>query len=668
MKQILILCSFLFLVGCSSDENKGGIQKKLDYYFEKSSDVNLDTRKRLKFVDSAEIIVKKISDSDSLKIKNYFKAANRYFILLEYEKYKEISKKILKIAESNNDSVNRAKAEYYLGDYYFSTFKNDSAYYFYLAAEKKYERIHDKSSLANTKLHKTYILSYEKDFLGSETETIKVLNIAKEIKDESLIYESYANLGNSLSGLGNYEKALEYHQKALHQIKKIEDENYKPIFQAQTLNNIGFVYLSINKFNEASQIFAEGLKINNIKAIQPVLYTSLLDNYAYSRFKINNKEGLNDFETALIVRDQIDDVYGKINSRIHLTEYYLSQKDTLKALQLNNEANKLAKESHYNKEVLLTLDFFTKLIPKEGLSYAREYIKLNDSLQNQERATRNKLARIEFETDEIKSENESISKEKTIIIIVSLLTISFGFLFYIILYQRSKHKELVFKQQQQESNEEIYMLMLNKQEHIDEVRSNVKRNIALELHDNILNRLASTRLNLFAISKRQDPETIKKAIEHIDSIRMIEQEIRAFSHELHKESDLDKNNFKNILEELLTNQKETYSTECKYNILIDDALKNLCPEIKMNLYRIIQEAFNNINKYANASTVELMLKVDNGVLFLEIKDDGIGFNVYKVKNGIGLKNMKNRAKTMNGEFSIESQVGNGTIIKLKINI
>ena len=665
MKQIIILFGFIFLVGCNSNEKSPVIQKKLDYYFENSSKANLDKEIRLKYIDSAKNIIQEASENDSIKIKNYFKLANRYFILLEYEKYKETTNKILNISKSNNDSLNIAKAEYYLGDYYFSLSKNDSAYC-YLAAEKKYKKINDKLNLANTKLHKAYILSYEKDFLGSESETIKVLSIAKELKDEYLIYESYANLGSSLSGLGDYEKALEYHQKALLQIKKIEDENYKPLLQAQTLNNIGFVYLSINKFNEASQIFEEGLKINNLKEIQPVLYTSLLDNFAYSRFKINKNEGLKDFQTALAVRDEIDDVYGKINSRIHLTEYYLSQNDTLKAIQLNSEANKLAKESHYNKEVLITLDFYTKLIPEEGLSYARDYIKLNDSLQKQERATRNKLARIEFETDEIISEKETLSNQRKIILIMSLLIISFGFLLYIILYQRSKHKELVFNQQQQESNEEIYRLMLNNQEDIDEVRSNVKRNIALELHDNILNRLASTRLNLFAISRRQDEETIKKALEHIDSIRVIEQEIRAFSHELHRESEINKSNFKNILEELLKNQKETYSAECNCDIFFDEAMNNMSPEIKMNVYRIIQEAFNNINKYANATKIGLALDVDEGFLYLEINDNGTGFNVKKVKNGIGLKNMKSKAEAMKGEIFIASEKGKGTNIKLKI--
>ena len=245
-----------------------------------------------------------------------------------------------------------------------------------MEAEKKYENLNDKPNLASTKLHKAYILSYEKDFIGSDIETIKVLNVANEIKDQELIYECYVNLGSSLVGLGNYEKALEYHQKSLSQIKEIENDNYKPLLQAQAINNIGFVYLNLGKFKEAGEIFTEGLKINNLKEIQPVLYISLLDNFAYSRFKINKNEGVKEFKEALELGDEIDDIYSKINIRVHLVEYYLSKKDTAIALQYNEEANRLAKESNYNKELLQTLDFYTELKPKEGLKYAKEYIKL----------------------------------------------------------------------------------------------------------------------------------------------------------------------------------------------------------------------------------------------------------------------------------------------------
>lgn len=668
MKYLLILFGFSLLIGCNSKEKKPDIQKKLDFYYEKSSDVNLTKTSRLKFIDSIEQLVASSDYEDSTKIKNYFKIANRYFGVLEYEKYRDISNKILEISKSNNDSLNIARAEYYLGDYYFSTSKNDSAYYYYLEAEKKYETLNDKLNLASTKLHKAYILSYEKDFIGSEIETVKVLNVANEIKDQELIYECYVNLGISLSGLGNYEKALEYHQKSLSQIKKIENENYKPILQAQAINNIGFVYLNLGRYKEAGEIFAEGLKIKNLIEIQPVLYVSLIDNYSYSRFKINKNEGLNGFKTALEIGDKINDTYSKLNIRIHLVEYYLSKKDTSKALQYNEEANRLAKESKYNKEVLQTLDFYTQLKPKEGLKYAKEYIKLSDSLQQQERLTRNKLARIEFETDEIIVEKEAISNRFRVILISSMLVISFGILFYIILYQRSKHRELLFSQEQQKANEEIYKLMLDKQEELEEAKKREQLRISQDLHDNILNKLAGIRFNLFALTQKPDESVIKRSIEYIDKIQSVESEIRTVAHELNFESFLNKGNYRSILEQLLQNQKETYQTICDCTISSDEAIESLSALVKMNIYRIIQETLNNINKHANATTISLQLYVKEGFLYLYIADDGVGFNVEKSKSGIGLKNIKSRVESINGKLKISSEINKGTKVFIKVKL
>ena len=668
MKQVITLFSFFILIGCNSNEDKAINQKKLDAYFENSSNINLDKVTRLKFIDSAEQLIENSNYSYSLKIKNYFKIANRYFGVLEYEKYKEITNKVLEISKSNKDSLNIARAEYYLGDYYFSTSKNDSAYYYYLEAEKKYENLNDKPNLASTKLHKAYILSYEKDFIGSEIETVKVLNVATEIKDQELIYECYVNLGSSLVGLGNYEKALEYHQKSLSQIKEIENDNYKPLLQAQAINNIGFVYLNLGKFKEAGEIFTEGLKINNLKEIQPVLYISLLDNFAYSRFKINKNEGLKEFKEALELGDEIDDIYSKINIRVHLVEYYLSKKDTAIALQYNEEANRLAKESNYNKELLQTLDFYTELKPKEGLKYAKEYIKISDSLQQQERLTRNKLARIEFETDEIIVEKEAISNRFRIILISSLLIISFGILFYIILYQRSKHRELLFSQEQQMANEEIYKLMLDKQDELEEAKKKEQLRISQDLHDNILNKLASIRFNLFALTQKPDETVIKRSIEYIDKIQSVESEIRTVAHELNFESFLNKGNYKSILEQLLQNQKETYDTICESTISSDEAIESLSALVKMNIYRIIQETLNNINKHAKATLISITLSIDEGFLYLSIKDNGVGFKVSKLKSGIGLKNMESRAVSINGRLKISSEINNGTKVSLKVKL
>jgi signal transduction histidine kinase len=90
---------------------------------------------------------------------------------------------------------------------------------------------------------------------------------------------------------------------------------------------------------------------------------------------------------------------------------------------------------------------------------------------------------------------------------------------------------------------------------------------------------------------------------------------------------------------------------------------------KINLYRIIQEAILNINKYANAKncTVKIQRK-DNDILQLIITDDGAGFDIKSKKGGIGLNHMRERANSLKGQFDIESKIGAGTKIEVVFNL
>jgi len=192
--------------------------------------------------------------------------------------------------------------------------------------------------------------------------------------------------------------------------------------------------------------------------------------------------------------------------------------------------------------------------------------------------------------------------------------------------------------------------------------------ISQDLHDNILNKLASIRFNLFALTQKPDETVIKRSIEYIDKIQSVESEIRMVAHELNFESFLNKGNYRSILEQLIQNQKETYQTQCEFVITPDETIETISALIKMNVYRIIQESLNNINKHANASMISLSLSIDEGFLYLSIKDDGIGFKVSKLKSGIGLKNMESRAESINGRIKISSEINKGTKVSLKVKL
>ncbi|NHN25476.1 tetratricopeptide repeat protein [Flavobacterium jejuense] len=671
MKYFTLLILFIVFISCSEskrEEQEMTVQsQKIDNYLSLAQKETISKEMRIRFGDLAYETIRK-NKNDSITRRNYFKVANRYFPLYELEKYKKVTNEVLELGKKSKDSATIGKALYYLGDYFFENAKNDSAYWYYNNAEKIYNKIDDKENLANTILHKAYVLLYEKDFLGSETATIKALDISLNISDKLLVYQCYGNLGSALSGLGNYEKALYYHEKALLQIEKLKDNYLYEDFKAQTFNNIGLVYQNNNQYEKALANFSQGLKINNLLRTQPVLYSALLDNYAYSKFKLDNNDGFEELNRALFLRDSINNIAGIIKSKIHLTEYYLSKSNSFKALQLNNEAYYLAKESNYNNEILKTLDLYTKIDPSKGLSYAKQYITLSDSLYDLERATRNKLARIEYETDEIIHENQEISSQKKTILTVSILVAFIGGLLFIILFQRAKQKELMFTQEQQKANEEIYQLMLDQQTKIDEVKNIEKNRIARELHDGIMNKLASTRLNLFVLTKRNDEETIKKCIGHINEIQNIEKEVRVIAHELSNDTFSEKGNFKTILTELLTEQRELYNPECVYEIDKDIVWENIDIEIKMHLYRILQEALNNCNKYANAENIYVNIDKQEKIVTLQITDDGDGFNTNKAKKGIGMKNMLQRTEAVKGDFKITSEIGKGTTIFIKLPI
>lgn len=84
------------------------------------------------------------------------------------------------------------------------------------------------------------------------------------------------------------------------------------------------------------------------------------------------------------------------------------------------------------------------------------------------------------------------------------------------------------------------------------------------------------------------------------------------------------------------------------------------------LFRIVQEALNNIIKHAEATEIMIELFFTEDALELQIKDNGKGFIKEKLQSGNGFINMQNRARSLNGICEINSQPGTGTSITIKI--
>ena len=150
-----------------------------------------------------------------------------------------------------------------------------------------------------------------------------------------------------------------------------------------------------------------------------------------------------------------------------------------------------ARNSKNHRNLLLPLKQLAVLEPKKASIYNKEYIHINDSLQKADRNIADKFTRIEYETDQIKDENTNLTTQNRNLVYIFGSILILGMFIYIIKAQKAKNRELLFKQEQQKVNEEIYSLMISQQSNVESIRIKEKKRVAQELHDGVLGRMLS---------------------------------------------------------------------------------------------------------------------------------------------------------------------------------
>jgi signal transduction histidine kinase len=97
-----------------------------------------------------------------------------------------------------------------------------------------------------------------------------------------------------------------------------------------------------------------------------------------------------------------------------------------------------------------------------------------------------------------------------------------------------------------------------------------------------------------------------------------------------------------------------------------ERLENLSPDLEQGIYRVVQEALENITQHAHARNVKVQLSQTDGHFTLTISDDGKGFQMESVDmiNQFGLQGMRERTEMLGGDLEVESQPGRGTTIRL----
>jgi signal transduction histidine kinase len=325
----------------------------------------------------------------------------------------------------------------------------------------------------------------------------------------------------------------------------------------------------------------------------------------------------------------------------------------------------------YDGEYGLVLDRLKMVSEKEGLQ-----TEINRAYESIDRA----LAEVTDRTDAI-TRQEVVKVEKalgqtwrTMVIIWIVTSMIYAMLAYeIVMAARQQIKAIedsnieleAMAAELRESEERLHRLSSD----LFAVQEHERKRISFELHDELGQAMAALKMQVGSIARRlgnTEPEELQLLCEEMrTNINQIIENVRRLARDLSPVV-LDDLGLQAAIEYLVNNFAKIYNIEVRYqpvniNHLFDEESQRI-------IYRILQEALNNIGKHAEAKHVSLVIKEEDHTIRFSVIDDGRGFNVQKTldkkgtERGMGLEAMSERVRILGGRINIVSRPGIDTTV------
>ena len=493
--------------------------------------------------------------------------------------------------------------------------KVDSAFYYLnsISNDKNYS----VDNRVYSKLEKARLYYLQCDYIESEAETIEAIAI-----NTNPVYNSYLHnmLGTAFQEQRKFDKAAKQLYLAS---KNTTDSLHNAVIQ----NNLSLIYLDNEEYNKAIQTLEPLLNNKELKD-NPFFFSKVVDNLGYAYLKKGLPEAQTLLEKGLQIRDSIDDNFSKISSYIHLSNYFEQQSDIEKTNEFALKAYSIATTSKSPDDRLEALDIIIK-----NNTYTKEwflkYAHINDSIQKERNFNKNQFAQIKYDASkaESKAKLHKEQKEKLTIAIVAIILLSL--ISFILIRIKNKQKQL----------KTVY---------------DTETRISKQLHDELANDVFNT-LTFIESQDISTPENKEKIVNEIDKIY---KRTRSISHEnssIEVGTEYPKE-LRALLNNFITSEIQVATKG------IDEVNWNkILPIKKIALYRALQELMVNMKKHSKCSLVFVAISNNNNTLEIKYSDNGIGLQEEKFK--IGLQNVENRIKSINGTITFESNNG----LKVKIS-
>ena len=507
----------------------------------------------------------------------------------------------------------------------FATKQYRKAYYYYNQSFLfNKEQNNTKRAVFNL-LRMAHIENLECDYIGSEATTTQAIKLFDKTIPIPYQTNAYISLGLNYMHLANYEDAKSMFEKAI----QITEDSLTVYISK---NNIGYLYIKQKEYQKAVRLLSE---IENEKILQesPLDYARILDNKGIALFHLNDKLALSYLEKAKTIREANNDDSQIVSSYMHLAEYYKNQEPAT-AKEWTQKAYHSATKAFIPDDRLEALNLLFTTTTNNNLKnqYHDTYIHINDSLQQARQQAKNQFAKIKYDSEKAETEKTAYQYKMYGFIVLLILSVAVFILLYRLTIQKNKRKIL-------------------------ETQYTTETKIAKRLHDELANDVHNT----IAFAETQNLENEQNKETLLENLDTIYQRARNISNENKQISTGE------AFVEQLKHMIHSYSSDTRNVILNTAALQDiqLKDEVKITLYRVLQELMVNMKKHSECSLVAIAFKNNGQFLEISYSDNGKGSqNQLHTKNG--LQNVENRIFSINGNITFDTEPDKGFKVKIII--
>jgi PAS domain S-box-containing protein len=203
---------------------------------------------------------------------------------------------------------------------------------------------------------------------------------------------------------------------------------------------------------------------------------------------------------------------------------------------------------------------------------------------------------------------------------------------------------------------------------LEEIREAERNRLARELHDSTLQDIVYA-LQEVRVMQVVSGDDLNPALENTaEALKRSVEGLRGAIFELRLKETLDLS-LVSSLENLVDLNRRMARGRYELELFVEDDFPARLPnKTGQELTRLVQEALTNVRRHAEAKHVRVELGLDGGLAYVEVSDDGCGFDSARATTGIGRQSMRHRALELGGEFSVESAPGEGTRVRFSIPV